>query len=208
MATNDGEMKKGMETAPLRIERDCMNRPLILDGLFPEEAHMKDEGELLLEVGEWKKNDMFFEYRIKASRCRLVRSLPAPSLDLDPSPARGWTSKTKALVNEKVKAGEYTEAAEGALLKDKGNEKFKAGEDSAECICPQEEGADLKDKGNEKFKAGEYAEAAVFYRKGLYYASFDDSQFNFELHDTHRVQVVAVVVPLKLNYALCLLKDS
>lgn len=32
MATNDGEMKKGMETAPLRIERDCMNRPLILDG--------------------------------------------------------------------------------------------------------------------------------------------------------------------------------
>jgi len=48
----------------------------------------------------------------------------------------------------------------------------------------------------------------VFYRKGLYYASFDDSQFNFELHDTHRVQVVAVVVPLKLNYALCLLKDT
>ena len=44
------------------------------------------------------------------------------------------------------------------------------------CDRTVQEGVDLKDKGNEKFKAGEYAEAAVFYRKGLYYASFDDSQ--------------------------------
>ncbi len=88
-------------------------------------------------------------------------------------------------------------------------------------------------KGNELFKQGKYAEAAVFYRKGLYYSVFDDSQvrsqeaptpwcnatltplteylslqFNFELHDEHRESVIKTVVPLRLNYALCLLKDD
>eukprot|EP00960_Hanusia_phi_P051416 760789-Hanusia_phi.AAC.9 len=67
-------------------------------------------------------------------------------------------------------------------------------------------GDELKKQGNEKFKAGQYSEAAVFYRKGLYYSVFDESQFNFELQDPHRVEVVKIVVPLRLNYALCLLK--
>jgi hypothetical protein len=49
--------------------------------------------------------------------------------------------------------------------------------------------AQLKTKGNGHFKAGEYAEAAVWYRKGIYYAGFDESQFNFELQDIHREQV-------------------
>ena len=35
----------------------------------------------------------------------------------------------------------------------------------------------------------EYAEAAVWYRKGIYYTAFDESQFNFELQDIHREQV-------------------
>ncbi len=33
-------------------------------------------------------------------------------------------------------------------------------------------------------------------------------QFNFELHDEHRDSVIKTVVPLRLNYALCLLKDD
>ena len=73
---------------------------------------------------------------------------------------------------------------EGVELKDKGNEKFcplisirkSTPLRNRQLISMVQEGVELKDKGNEKFKAGEYAEAAVFYRKGLYYASFDDSQ--------------------------------
>ena len=42
----------------------------------------------------------------------------------------------------------------------------------------------------------------------IYYSGFDESQFNFELHDVHREQVCKVIVPLRLNYALCLLKDD
>lgn len=142
---------KGMTTAPDPIERDCMNRPIILDGcvrgtpgakrlamdlLYPEEqAPMKDQAELLLEPGDWKKNDMFFEYRLK-------------------------------------------------------------------------EGEMLKGKGNECFKAKDYSQAAVWYRKGLYYTVFDESQFNFELQDEHRIAVVKVAVPLHLNYSLCILKDE
>ena len=66
----------------------------------------------------------------------------------------------------------------------------------------------LKRKGNAHFKAGEFSDAAVCYRKGIYYSGFDESQFNFELHDVHREQVCKVIVPLRLNYALCLLKDG
>eukprot|EP00802_Teleaulax_amphioxeia_P021883 Tamp_22276.p1 GENE.Tamp_22276~~Tamp_22276.p1 ORF type:complete len:347 (+),score=101.94 Tamp_22276:2-1042(+) len=140
-----------MATLEEPIERDAMNRPIVLDGcsrgtpreralemdlLYPEEkVAMKDPAEALLEPGDWKKSDMFFEYRVK-------------------------------------------------------------------------EGEELKTKGNGHFKAGEYAEAAVWYRKGIYYAGFDESQFNFELQDIHREQVCKVVVPLRLNYALCLLKDT
>ena len=29
----------------------------------------------------------------------------------------------------------------------------------------------------------------MWYRKGIYYAGFDESQFNFELQDIHREQV-------------------
>jgi hypothetical protein len=61
-------------------ERDAVGRIVVEDGcirgtpshirlqqdlLFPEEANVKDPGEYLLETGEWKKGDMFFEYRIK-----------------------------------------------------------------------------------------------------------------------------------------------
>ena len=41
-------------------------------------------------------------------------------------------------------------------------------------------------EGNERFKEGKFSEAAVKYRKGLYYSVFDESQFNFELQDDHR----------------------
>jgi len=142
---------KGVAPAPKQYERDAMNRPIVMDGcvrgtfadqqlamdlIYPEDRlPVKDEGELLLGPDDWKKQDMFFEYRIK-------------------------------------------------------------------------EGDELKKQGNEKFKAGQYSEAAVFYRKGLYYSVFDESQFNFELQDPHRVEVVKIVVPLRLNYALCLLKDT
>ena len=123
------------------------------------------------------------------------------------------------------------------------------------CVtCPPSPDAhgQLKSKGNGHFKQQQYAEAAVWYRKGIYYSAFDESQFNFELQDIHREQVCnvqqravclrhhpfpqrlsaaalastqhlvrpshapstcrdqvcKVVVPLRLNYALCLLKDS
>mmetsp|Transcript_3051 Transcript_3051/g.6993 ORF Transcript_3051/g.6993 Transcript_3051/m.6993 type:complete len:336 (-) Transcript_3051:227-1234(-) len=105
------------------------------DLIHPEEAKAKDPAECLLEEGEWKKNDMFFEYRVK-------------------------------------------------------------------------EGEALRLAGNELFKAGKFSEAAVKYRKGLYYAVFDESQFNFELQDEHRLSVVKTVTPLRLNYALCLCKDD
>jgi hypothetical protein len=67
-------------TKSIPYERDAMGRILVEDGcvrgtpshvklqkdlLFPEEANAKDPGEYLLEPGEWKKSDMFFEYRIK-----------------------------------------------------------------------------------------------------------------------------------------------
>eukprot|EP00283_Hemiselmis_rufescens_P004732 CAMPEP_0173426538 /NCGR_PEP_ID=MMETSP1357-20121228/5974_1 /TAXON_ID=77926 /ORGANISM="Hemiselmis rufescens, Strain PCC563" /LENGTH=328 /DNA_ID=CAMNT_0014390219 /DNA_START=87 /DNA_END=1070 /DNA_ORIENTATION=+ len=105
------------------------------DLIHPEEAKAKDPAECLLEEGEWKKNDMFFEYRVK-------------------------------------------------------------------------EGEALRLAGNELFKAGKFSEAAVKYRKGLYYAVFDESQFNFELQDDHRLSVVKTVTPLRLNYALCLCKED
>eukprot|EP00961_Rhodomonas_salina_P240297 3246923-Rhodomonas_salina.1 len=56
----------------------------------------------------------------------------------------------------------------------------------------------LKGKGNECFKAKDYSQAAVWYRKGLYYTVFDESQFNFELQDEHRIAVVKVWL---LSYA-------
>lgn len=98
---------------------------------------MADVQRVSQEEGEWRKNDMFFEYRVKVAPAALSAS---------------------------VSASQPHDVA-------------------------AQEGAELKNKGNDKFKAGEYSEAAVLYRKGIYYASFDESQFNFELHDPHRVQV-------------------
>lgn len=47
---------------------------------------------------------------------------------------------------------------------------------------------------------------------GFLFPSIDNAfigvQFNFELQDQHRESVVKTVVPLRLNYSLCLLKDD
>ena len=41
-------------------------RSLLPNRLYPEErVAMKDPAEALLEDGEWKKSDMFFEYRVQ-----------------------------------------------------------------------------------------------------------------------------------------------
>ena len=82
---------------------------------------LKDEGEYLLEAGDWKRSDMFFEYRLKEG--------------------------------------------EDLRLKVKCCNSCVVSMHSIHCL-----------QGNELFKAGKYSEAAVYYRKGLYYAAFDEAQ--------------------------------
>lgn len=111
-----------------------------------------------MQEGDWKKNDMFFEYRLKEGE-----SLRSVSF----SPSRTSRAHCPLLFVLIV--------------------MMSAPSDPAQlCESPSVTTYARRLQGNELFKEGKYSEAAVKYRKGLYYSVFDDSQFNFELQDDHR----------------------
>lgn len=57
--------------------------------------------------------------------------------------------------------------------------------------------------GNQLFKDQQWAAALQLYKQGLHHCEFDEMQFNFELLDEHRDQVIQIRVPLYLNASAC-----
>jgi FK506-binding protein 4/5 len=66
--------------------------------------------------------------------------------------------------------------------------------------------ADLKEKGNKFFREGDLINAEECYHRALYHIHFDFAQWNFELLDEHRDQVLVIKNPLCLNLAAVRLK--
>lgn len=65
---------------------------------------------------------------------------------------------------------------------------------------------EFKEKGNKFFKDNDFFNAEYFYHVGLYHIDFDQLQWNFELLDKHREEVLAVKTPICLNLAAVRIK--
>ena len=63
-----------------------------------------------------------------------------------------------------------------------------------------------KEKGNEYYKANDLFNAEYFYHVGLYHIDFDQLQWNFELLDNHRDNVLVAKTPICLNLAAVRIK--
>jgi len=65
-----------LESLSLSLSLSLIHTHTHTHRLYPEEkAAMKDAAEALLEPGEWKKSDMFFEYRVKEGE-EVCRKMP------------------------------------------------------------------------------------------------------------------------------------
>jgi len=71
-----------------------------------------------------------------------------------------------------------------------------------------ERATELWDSGKVKFREGKTKEALDDFKRGIYQVDFDELSYNFELMDKHRDAVDKIRIPLWLNAAACLLKDS
>lgn len=162
----------------ITYERDAVGRIQVEDGcirgapshvrnqkdlLFPEEENVKDPGEYLVEPGEWKKSDMFFEYRIKeGEELRCVEELI------------GNDSRHICALWLRSSCLHVIPYVSGLLFL--GVWSSFPGPPPVCRVVSFTQVFSHRLKGNELFKQGKYADAAVLYRKGLYYSVFDDSQ--------------------------------
>ena len=61
----------------------------------------------------------------------------------------------------------------------------------------------LRTVGNLRYKADDLDMAVKAYERALWHADFDEAQVMYELHDDHRENLAAFLVPIHLNTARC-----